>query len=299
MTVMMQPQGDRHEKGRARTSVLITGFGPFPGVPSNASMQLLGELARVAPRSFPDVRFAFEVLPTEWSAGPRRLQVLLAEVAPDLAVHFGVSARARGFEIEQRARNVCAVTPDASGALPTAALVRELGPEYLAASLPVQYLVARLRSLGMAAFVSRDAGAYLCNAALYHSLASAKDAAKAGRRVGFVHIPAALARSGGANRGRSGACPLTWQQALDGALEILATCLRRTHRRPDPPHRYALLDRGLRRLLQGERSDRRDWRRALLGGYLSGVDDAHRATTDGSDPRGVAAFASVHPSPLS
>jgi pyroglutamyl-peptidase len=229
-------------------SVLITGFGPFPGVPSNATMQLLPQLAQVAPKSFPDVRFAFEVLPTEWNAAPLRLEALLAEAAPDLAVHFGVSARARGFEIEQRARNACAATPDASGVLPTAAAVRVLGPEYLPASLPVQHVVARLRRLGIAAFVSRDAGTYLCNAALYHSLASAKAAAKAGRRVGFVHIPATLARPGGANRGRSGACPLTWQQALDGALEILATCLRRTPHRRDPPHRYALLDRHLRRL---------------------------------------------------
>ncbi|HEY7086008.1 MAG TPA: hypothetical protein VH519_14455 [Hyphomicrobiaceae bacterium] len=243
MTVITQPHADQHVKDRARTSVLITGFGPFPGVPSNATMQLLPQLARVAPRSFPDVRFAFEVLPTEWSAGPRRLQALLAEVAPDLAVHFGVSSRARGFEIEQRARNACAVTPDASGALPSAAAVSELGPEYLPASLPVRHVVARLRRLGIAAFVSRDAGTYLCNAALYQSLASAKDAAKADRRVGFVHIPAALARPGGANRGRSGACLLTWQQALDGALEIVATCLRRTQRRLDPPHRYALMDR--------------------------------------------------------
>ncbi|MBO0740117.1 MAG: hypothetical protein J2P51_01660 [Hyphomicrobiaceae bacterium] len=243
---MMQPRGDRHVEDRARTSVLITGFGPFPEVPSNATMQLLAQLARIAPRSFPDVRFAFEVLPTEWSAGPRRLRVLLAEVTPDLAVHFGVSSRARGFEIEQRARNACAAMPDASGALPTAGPVCELGPEYLPASLPVRHVVARLRRLGIAAFVSRDAGSYLCNAALYHSLTSAKDAA--GRRVGFVHIPAALARPAGANRGRSGACPLTWQQALDGALEILATCLQRTHRRQDPPYRYGLLERDLRRL---------------------------------------------------
>ena len=248
MTVMRR-QRDRHAGAPARTGVLITGFGPFPGVPVNATMELLPRLARLAPICFPDVRFTFEVLPTEWAAGPRRLHLLLQEVAPDLALHFGVSPRARGFEVEQRARNARAVTPDASGALPAGAAVC-VGPEYLPASLPVRHIVARLRRLGIAAFVSRDAGTYLCNAALYHSLASAKDAAKAGRRVGFVHIPAALARPGGANRGRSGACPLTWQQALDGALEILATCLRRTHRRPDPPHRYALLDRDLRRLAQ-------------------------------------------------
>ncbi len=220
---------------QARTAVLITGFGPFPGVPVNATMRLLPELARVAAKNFPDVRFDAEVLPTEWAAGPRRLERLLAEARPDLALHFGVSARARGFEIESRAHNVCAAQPDASGVLPVGLAIRDGGAEHLPASLPVQHIVMRLRRRGIPAFVSRDAGAYLCNAALYHSLSCARDAP--GRRVGFVHIPARLARpsassgSGqlraGPNRGRTGACPLTWAQALDGTLEILAVCLGR------------------------------------------------------------------------
>jgi len=243
VTVMRRKQWDRHAEAQARTRVLVTGFGPFPGVPVNATMRLLPELAQAAPRLFPDVRFAFAVLPTEWAAGPRHLQLLLAEVAPDLALHLGVSARARGFELEQRACNACAATPGAAGALPAAAAVLGVGPQYLPASLPLRHIMARLRRLGIAAFISRDAGAYLCNAALYHSLLCAKDAAGCGRRVGFVHIPATLARPGGANRGRSGACPLTWQQALDGALEILAISLRRTHRRLDRAHPFTILDR--------------------------------------------------------
>jgi pyroglutamyl-peptidase len=227
VTVMTRPQRATRASGHARTTVLVTGFGPFPGVPVNATMLLLPELSRPATKLFPDVHFVFEVLPTEWSAGPRRLERLLAEVEPDLALHFGVSSRARGFEIEQRARNACATTPDASGALPTGAAIREGGTEHLPASLPVRHIVARLRQLGIPAFVSRDAGTYLCNAALYHSLVCAKDEGAAGRRVGFVHIPATLARPGGPNRGRTGACPLTWDEALDGALEILAACLGR------------------------------------------------------------------------
>jgi pyroglutamyl-peptidase len=225
VTVMMRPQAAAHAGAHARTTVLITGFGPFPGVPVNATMRLLPELARLAPKLFPDVHFVLEVLPTEWTAGPRRLERLLAEVAPDLALHFGVSSRARGFEIEQRARNACAATPDAAGALPTATAIRGGGAEHLPTSLPVRHIVARLRRHGIPAFVSRDAGNYLCNAALYHSLCCAKD--DSGRRVGFVHIPATLARPGGANRGRTGACPLTWDEALGGALEILAACLGR------------------------------------------------------------------------
>ena len=73
--------------------------------------------------------------------------------------------------------------------------------------------------------MSRDAGEYLCNATLYHSASRAREVS--GRRVGFIHVPATLARPGGENRGRCGACALTWQQAVDGGLEILAACLGR------------------------------------------------------------------------
>src|SRR6185503_17433013 len=79
----------------ARTTVLITGFGPFPGVPVNATMQLVPELARAAARQFAGVRIATEVLATEWAAAPQRLDALLAEIEPDLVLHFGVSSRAR------------------------------------------------------------------------------------------------------------------------------------------------------------------------------------------------------------
>jgi len=46
-----------------------------------------------------------------------------------------------------------------------------------------------------------------------------------GRRVGFIHIPASLAKPEGARR--PGACPLNWAQAMEGGLEILAACLNR------------------------------------------------------------------------
>ena len=207
----------------ARTTVLITGFGPFPGVPVNATMQLVPELAQAAARQFAGVRIATEVLATEWTLAPRRLDGLLAEIEPDLVLHFGVSPRARGFEIEARARNVCTQAPDAAGALPVGTAIRDGGAEFMAASLPAQHIVARLRRRGIPAFVSRDAGGYLCNATLYHSLGCAREAP--GRRVGFIHIPAALGRTGGGNRRRFGVRTLTWEQAHAGGLEVLAACL--------------------------------------------------------------------------
>jgi pyroglutamyl-peptidase len=240
-------------RSRAATRVLITGFGPFPGVPVNASMPLLAELAARAPRLFPGVHLTAAVIATEWLAAPQRLERLLAESRPDVALHFGVSPRARGFELELRARNACCAVPDASGALPLGDKCDADCAEHLPVSLPVRYIVQRLRRLGIPAFLSRDAGAYLCNAALYHSLRLAR--AAPGRRVGFIHIPAALARPGGpwpltrpvgpwplarpggpwplarpVGRWRPDACPLGWDAAVLGALEILASCLARPTR---------------------------------------------------------------------
>jgi pyroglutamyl-peptidase len=214
---------------RTATTVLITGFGPFPGVPVNATARLSWEVAEAARRLFPGVNFAAAVLATEWLATRARLDRLLAASRPDLVLHFGVSPRARGFEIEARARNACSPSPDAAGALPAADRLEAGGAEHLPASLPVHHIAMRLRRIGIPAFVSRDAGAYLCNAALYHSLLLARGAPR--RRVGFIHVPASLARPGRCRR--AAACPLTWEQAIAGAIEVVAACLGRPaqHRR--------------------------------------------------------------------
>jgi pyroglutamyl-peptidase len=212
--------------GGQRTTVLLTAFGPFPGVPVNATMRLVPELAERAALAFPDVRVVAETLATEWLGAPRRMAAVIAEVKPDLILHFGVSSRARGFEIEQRARNACRSMADAAGFLPRAARLNDDGVEVLRTSLPVPHLVLALKRRGIPAYASRDAGAYLCNAVLYHSLQIAADTLR-DCRVGFVHVPASLARPGGPNRGRVGACPLTWPQAVEGGLEMIAGCLGR------------------------------------------------------------------------
>ena len=205
--------------------VLLTGFAPFPGVPINASMRLVPELVAAAKRRFPGTSVSAGLLPTEWVAAPRQMEILLAEVKPDLLLHFGVSSRARGFEIELRGQNRCDQQPDAIGGLPPSSAVHDGGPNIMRASLPVAYIVSRLRRRGIRAFASRDAGGYLCNATLYNSLAKARGVP--GRRVGFIHLPASLAKQGAAHGDPMGACPLTWTQALEGSLEILAVCLAR------------------------------------------------------------------------
>lgn len=208
-----------------RATILLTGFGPFPGVPVNATMDLVPQIAALSARAFPDVHIASEILPTDWRAAPQRLEALLAAHRPGLALHFGVSSRARGFEVEQRGRNICNGTPDAAGAPPAAGVVLAGAPEELRVTIPVQHVVGRLRQRGIPAFVSRDAGLYLCNATLFASLMLARGAPS--RRTGFIHVPTSLALARGATPGLARSSRLTWEQALSGGLDIVAACLGR------------------------------------------------------------------------
>lgn len=210
-----------------RQAILLTGFGAFPGVPSNASAVLVPRLAAAAAQRLAGFTVHGAILPTQWRDGPHRLSRLLEDLEPALALHFGVSPRTEGFAIEMRGRNIRSATNDALGEAPVAACIAEHGPEFLAATLPIHFIVARLRQRGLPARVSRDAGSYLCNALLYHSLSHARRRPGV-LRAGFIHIPDALAPRGAVpiRRGRSG-CRLSLDQAIEGGLEIIAASLGR------------------------------------------------------------------------
>lgn len=228
-----------------RTTILLTGFGPFPRVPINATMTLVPRLAAAARQLFPATRFVTEILPTEWVAAPAIVDALIRRHRPDIIAHFGVSSRARGFEIETRGRNERTFAPDASGAHPSSTLVRSEGDTFVPARLRVDALVRRLRMLQVPAYRSWSAGAYLCNATLYHSLVESRGQVPI---VGFIHIPDALAPAGPrAARGfplRSApGSPLSWRQALTGGLEIVAALLDQPS--PAPARRALALQRHL------------------------------------------------------
>lgn len=210
-----------------RTTVLLTGFGPFPSVPANATSLLVPRLAEAARAAFPGIAFETRTLPTEWAAGIEHLYGLYEGLTPTVALHFGVSSRARGFEIEARGRNRLGFLPDAAGVFPASPVLRAEGHEYLASTVPVGAIVARLRRRGLPAFVSRDAGTYLCNATLYTALDMARRTARE-HRIGFIHLPASLlVEERRPTFGIHPRCPLTWRDALDGGLEIIGATLGR------------------------------------------------------------------------
>ncbi len=207
-----------------RRVVLLTGFGPFPSVAANATSLLVPRIAEAARQAFTGSQVICRILPTEWGTGLDQVAALHRELRPALALHFGVSGRASGFEIETRGRNHCQQSQDAAGCLPESFCVTPSGPEYLASTLPAAQIVARLRRRGIPAMISRDAGGYLCNALLYRALEVGR-ANGTPARIGFVHLPAALVNERNPSLGPRSGCRLDWPDVVDGGLEIIATSL--------------------------------------------------------------------------
>lgn len=218
---------------RRRDTILLTGFGPFPGVAENASQRLVPKLAHLAARRFSAHRVVSRILPTEWERAPDRLEDLYERERPKLVLHFGVSPGADAFVIETLARNTRKAAEDAAGALPSDGVVVKGGPAELSARLPAEDIKARLNAINVPAVMSRDAGSYLCNAILYRSLICAEQIAEP-EAVGFFHIPLTIPPALLKARADPNVMRFDWGTALIGGLEIIRTCLGR----PPPSRRH-------------------------------------------------------------
>ncbi|MGH6867088.1 MAG: hypothetical protein ACREDO_13215 [Methyloceanibacter sp.] len=173
--------------------VLLTGFGPFPGVAENPSAWLAEALA--ARSSSLDCELRALVLPAEWGAVTALTPRLYEKLQPHVMIHFGVSQRATAFRIERSAHNRILPRADARGALPERRAIAQEGSRRLDTSLPTRALGAYLRAEGLAASASPSCGRYLCNFLYYRSLDWAARQADP-PLVLFVHMPPRAAQDG-------------------------------------------------------------------------------------------------------
>jgi len=170
----------------ARPRVLLTGFGPLPGVADNPSAWLAETLAQRAAREV-EAELHARILPTSWQDA-QSMPGVYDELQPQIMIHFGVSPRANTFRIERSAHNRATRRADAHGLMPSARRIRADGADRIDTSLPAAAVAARLRASGVAAASSRSAGSYLCNFLYYHSLDWARQQPDP-RLVLFVHVP--------------------------------------------------------------------------------------------------------------
>jgi pyroglutamyl-peptidase len=167
-------------------TVLITGFGPFPGAPFNPTAALAKTLAQRRRPALSEINRVAYVFPTSYAAVERELPILIARHRPDLVLLFGLAPRTPHLRIEGRARNRrSTLFADIDGTHPTSG-IRPRGPSALIAPARQQPLRIAATRARVPVRLSIDAGKYLCNFTYWRALEFLRDS---GALVQFVHVP--------------------------------------------------------------------------------------------------------------
>ena len=163
--------------------VLVTGFQPFGGSDDNPSRRIVSALDE---NPIPGVRVHTGLLPVTWSRSWPVLQSLIESHEPDLILLLGQSGKRPSVTVERFALNFGqGRLADNDGVAREPGSLVEGAPLALQATHDVERAVAAMVAAGVEARPSHDAGAFLCNAVLFHPLA----AARPGTRAGFIHVP--------------------------------------------------------------------------------------------------------------
>ena len=168
----------------ART-ILVTGFGPFPGAPVNPTGPLVTRLAKVR---LGRAKVVTHIFPTTYAAVNRDLPKLIARYRPDALLMFGLATKATTLRIETHARNALTRLTDASGYVPTLHSIAPGRAAQLALVTPSRILLAAVRATRVPVALSNDAGDYLCNYLCWQSTRATRQACGP-RLAAFVHVP--------------------------------------------------------------------------------------------------------------
>jgi pyroglutamyl-peptidase len=169
-------------------TVLLTGFGPFPGARFNPTATLPGQLAARRRPALADVTRIAHVFRTSYAAVDEELPALLRRIRPDLVLMFGVATRTDYLRIETRARNARSLLfSDVDGRHLAASGITLGAPSIRAGRAPHQALLAAVRAKRIPARLSHSAGRYLCNFTYWRALEAAHD--NGAPLVQFIHVP--------------------------------------------------------------------------------------------------------------
>jgi pyroglutamyl-peptidase len=207
-------------------TVLITGFGPFPGAPFNPTGALVKMLLRRRRPAYAGLRLIGHVFHTSYAAVDAELPALIEKHRPDVLLLFGLAARTKFLRIETGARNARSnLFADAAGRLPPTRSIRPGGPSRLVGRAPFAPLLVAARTARVPIRHSHNAGRYLCNYAYWRAAEIAGPHAP--RRVLFVHVPK-IAKSARPHA-RVQAPAVTMQgllRAAEAILRVLVTSAR-------------------------------------------------------------------------
>lgn len=166
--------------------VLVTGFEPFAGEPTNPSFEIV---RRLDGERIGSHRITGAVLPVAFGAAPPVLERLIDAHRPDLVLAIGQAGGRDSLSLERIAINlVDARIADNIGAQPIDVEVVHGAPSAYFATLPLKAMRAAMVAAGVPTTLSLSAGSFVCNEVFYtlcHLLATRN----ADMRAGFLHVP--------------------------------------------------------------------------------------------------------------
>lgn len=177
---------------QART-LLLTFFGPFPGVPVNPTVALAEGAQRLLARMRPDLTVITRELPVSYDGSSTALRTALQQVQPDALISLGVAVGRDVVSLEQVAINLdSAGIEDNDGDKRCDEPIAPGGQEAYFSSLPVRASFERLRAAGEPVEISYTAGTYVCNHVFYEGQRISRELGLS-IPAGFVHVPAICA----------------------------------------------------------------------------------------------------------
>lgn len=174
-------------------TLLLTYFGPFPGVPVNPTVALAEGAVRALNTARPDLRVVARELPVSYDGSSTALRTALQEVQPDALISLGVAVGRDVVSLEQVAINLdSAGIEDNDGDRRCDEPIVPDGREAYFSSLPVRASFERLRAAGEPVEISYTAGTYVCNHVFYEGQRISRELGLS-IPAGFVHVPATCA----------------------------------------------------------------------------------------------------------
>jgi pyroglutamyl-peptidase len=195
--------------------ILLTAFEPFDETGLNASLEGCRAFLERWGNRF---QLQFGILPVQYGPDVEAVDRLLHNAPADVVLHTGQAGGAATVRVERVAVNQRYPNCPKDGRQAAIPITAE-GPPTLVSTLPVEAVSASITQAGVAAVVSEDAGIYLCNHALYHSLRRAEWEGHE-TRVGFLHVPSLHQQAAG---GRPSMSAEEIAVAIRATLECLET----------------------------------------------------------------------------
>ncbi|BFL72227.1 pyroglutamyl-peptidase I [Anaerococcus sp.] len=164
--------------------ILVTGFDPFEGEPTNPAIESVKRIDN----EIEGAEIIKLEIPTVFQKSADVVEAKIREINPDVVLSVGQAGGRYGITVERVAINQDdARIEDNEGNQPIDTAIREDGAPAYFATLPIKAMVEEIKKENIPASVSNTAGTFVCNHIMYQDLYLAE---KYGNiKAGFIHVP--------------------------------------------------------------------------------------------------------------